>query len=197
MKKVYEIKETFSKIEKWDEVKPSDIEKRILENLKNGYMVCWLCNEVLFGRVREGKIEFYHELQSDFPKYLLRIRAFNSQKEIHIWKSQGQFKGRIREDKDIEAGDGETLKKVEYIEAHQIMYGNGKNVRKINEEFYEIYDSRGIKYILPSELIRENILSKDSYFVLVTRNYIDYNEIGQAGFIDSRFVKIEHKEGES
>lgn len=34
---------------------------------------------------------------------------------------------------------------------------------------------------------------EDEKWYLTTRNYIDYNEIGQAGYVDSRFLKIEKK----
>lgn len=63
--------------------------------------------------------------------------------------------------------------------------------------FVEVSEPRGIKYIVPKEfLLGEKLTQSDMRLILYTRNYIGYNEIGQAGFIDYRFVKIEARGGE-
>ncbi|MCW5907197.1 MAG: hypothetical protein KIS94_05020 [Chitinophagales bacterium] len=48
--------------------------------------------------------------------------------------------------------------------------------------------------LLRSVIVRQlgNSKEEEKWFI-TTRNYIDYNEIGQAGYVDSRFLKIEKK----
>lgn len=80
---------------------------------------------------------------------------------------------------------------VEYIDADQVMYGSKFEIK---DEFIEVYEKRGIRYIVPKEFIGNNLIddinNNKKRLVLHTRNYIGYNEIGQAGFVDSRFLKI-------
>ncbi|KAA5805720.1 type III-D CRISPR-associated protein Csx19 [Thermoanaerobacterium thermosaccharolyticum] len=158
-----------------------------VEEIENGYAVCWLDYAVLFGIIQNGKVKFYDNELPDFKKYLQKLRVFNEKKEIHIWRSGNKFRFRSREDED---SDGEGTK-IEYIDAQQIMYGNKFEV---NDAFIEVYEDRGIRYIVPKEFIGNNSIEElnknENRLVLHTRNYIDYNEIGQASFVDSRFLKI-------
>ncbi len=83
--------------------------------------------------------------------------------------------------------ENETGEEIKYIEAQQILWGT--QYTKIGG-FVEAKEDRGVCLTIPFE---EEVKNGKRFFVLTTRNYIDYNEIGQAGFIDTRFVKIEHK----
>ncbi len=178
MKDIYRIVPGFSKVIYSGEVK-DNLESFILGRLKNGYIGCWLYNEVLFGRIKDGKISFYNDEIPNFERYAMRIRAFNENEEIHIWKSDGRFLCRYRKD-----GEGESC---EYIDAQQVMLGT-KSAKC--GDFCEITENIGAKYMVPSEFLNGFSLSPNRRLILKTRNYIGYNEIGQAGFVDSRFVKI-------
>ena len=79
---------------------------------------------------------------------IVRIRAFDEDKEVHLWRTSNGVIGRIRTD------------------------------NKGQEE---------IEYVETSMKLRSEI---DKNKFLTTRNYIGYNSIGQAGYVDSRFVEF-------
>ncbi|AEE14460.1 hypothetical protein Thena_0828 [Thermodesulfobium narugense DSM 14796] len=179
---IYKIEVTFSKVEAKD-MDNEFIEK--IEKIQNGYVVCWLDYAVLFGTVQNGEIKFYNNESPNFNRYLQKLRAFNEKKEIYIWRSGDKFRFRYREDEDSSGGDI----KIEYIDAEQIMSGSEF---KVKGEFIEVSEKRGIRYIISKEFIGNKSIEElnNKRLVLHTRNYIGYNEIGQAGFVDSRFLKI-------
>jgi len=184
---IYEIKTIHSKVEAKET--DNNIEEVIkeIEKIQNGYIVCWLDYAVLFGTVQSGKIKLYNNELPDFNKYLQKLRVFNEKEGLYIWRSGDKFKFRYREDGVSE----EVGKKIEYIDAEQIMYGS----RFENKgDFIEVSEERGIRYIVPEKFIENNLIddinNNKKRLVLHTRNYIGYNEIGQAGFIDSRFLNI-------
>ncbi|MDK2839944.1 MAG: hypothetical protein PWQ83_1516 [Thermosipho sp. (in: thermotogales)] len=187
---IYKIEVTFSKVKARD-MDNNDLNydafiKEIGE-IQNGYVVCWLDYAVLFGIIRNGEIKFYNNESPDFNRYLQKLRIFNENEELYIWRSGNKFKFRYREDLDSNK-NGEM---VEYIDADQVMYGSKFEIK---DEFIEVYEKRGIRYIVPKEFIGNNLIddinNNKKRLVLHTRNYIGYNEIGQAGFVDSRFLKI-------
>lgn len=96
-------------------------------------------------------------------KHIERIRAFNESKEYHFWRSNGILKGRLRVDED----SGETL----CVDTAMLLRSVVANQLKL----------------LDAELAASNNIQ------IKTRNYIDYNETGQAGYVDSRFLKIVKK----
>ena len=57
-------------------------------------------------------------------------------------------------------------------------------------------EDRGIELLIHHSLLPENVVvtPKDRLW-LITRNYIDYNDLGQAGYVDCRFVKIQSERG--
>lgn len=186
---IYEIVEIRSKIEAkdMDSKLNNDAFIQKIKEFDEGYIVCWLDYAVLFGIIKNGEIKFYNNELPDFNKYLQKLRVFNDQSELYIWRSGDKFKFRYRED-GVSNEDGE---KVEYIDADQVMYGSKFNPK---DEFIEVSEKRGIRYKVPRELIgnysAEDLDNNKKRLVLHTRNYIGYNEIGQAGFIDSRFLRI-------
>lgn len=139
--------------------------------------IAWFYDAIEFYNIKTGK--WNQELRN--MEELVRLRIFDEQKEMHIWRSNGELKGRLRTD---------TIgKETSYVEVNQVMNGT----KFINEGNGNIIatEEKGINYVLPF-INLENIDSeKKDRIVLVTRNYIDYNDISQAGYVDCRFVKIE------
>lgn len=186
---IYEIRTIHSKIEVKDIDNGLTNEAFIqkINEFDKGYIVCWVDYAVLFGIVQSGEIKFYNNELPDFNKYLQKLRVFNEKRELYIWRSEDKFKFRYRED-EVSDKDGET---VEYIDAEQVMYGSKFEVK---DEFIEVSEKRGIRYIVPREFIGNNSIEdlnkNEKRLVLHTKNYIGYNEVGQAGFIDSRFLRI-------
>ena len=71
-----------------------------------------------------------------------------------------------------------------FIEAGQVLWGNP---REAGDNWTLLKESRGTEIYLPYKLKKP-----DSKWVKIkTRNYIDYNEIGQAGYVDCRFVDFD------
>jgi len=186
---IYKIGTIRSKVETkdMDNELNNDVFIQKIKEVDKGYIVCWLDYAVLFGIIQSGEIKFYNNELPDFNKYLQKLRVFNEKKELYIWRLGNKFKFRYRED-GVSDEDGKI---VEYINADQVMYGSKFEVK---DEFIEVYEKRGIRYIIPKEFIGNNLIddinNNKKRLILHTRNYIGYNEIGQAGFVDSRFLKI-------
>ncbi|QSZ28050.1 TIGR03984 family CRISPR-associated protein [Aceticella autotrophica] len=184
---IYEIGTIHSKLESkdMDNKLNNDTFIQKIKEIDKGYIVCWLDYAVLFGIVQNGEIKFYNNESPDFNRYLQKLRIFKENEELYIWRSGNKFKFRYRED-EVNGGEGDE---VEYIDAKQIMYGSNFEDK---DDFIEVSEKRGIRYIVPKEFIGNKSIEElnNKTLVLHTRNYISYNKIGQAGFVDSRFLKI-------
>jgi len=181
---MYTIKCIKSSVEK-GEVN-SDLNSFIINKINEGFIICWLHYEVLFGKIENNGFTFYSNLTSNLKKYLIKLRAFNDKDEIYLWKHDDKLSFRYRKD-----GEGTDW---EIIDAKQVMFGT--NSRDLGNGFTEIKEKRGIKYIVPTEFLNGRSLSIKARLMLITRNYIYDNELGQANFIDSRFLKIIIRERE-
>ncbi len=146
------------------------------------FFAAYLDYRVVIGRYNGEKWEFYplEEDEEILPKYLRRLRVFNQDEELLLWRSGQTLKGRFRKD-----GEGDEI---EIAEAQQVLFGTKKGKRH-NERFTEIREDRGASLILPFTTIQ---FDKDDKLVspihLMTRNYLDYNSIHQATYVDCRFA---------
>ncbi len=152
---------------------------RGFEGLKT---VCWFNYEIRFGIFSE---DFLRQIGGfdNFCKHIIRCRIFDQERELFVWKTEDRIKYRIRNDQSGE--------KVEVIDADQVMWG--RNFVS-SDGMIKVSESRGIKYELPESCVENPLLPVTERLVLRTRNYVDYNEIGQASFVDSRFVSIRMEE---
>lgn len=128
------------------------------------------------------------------PKHLQRLRVFNSDGELLLHRGKPlSFRGRLR----IESGRKEA-EDVEVIDAMQVLWGT-KKTKTDHSEWSVISEERGTKLTLPFALNDFDLNDKKKRVKLKTRNYISYNELGQAGFTDCRFkaVVIEKSGGAS
>lgn len=127
------------------------------------------------------------------PKFLRSIRVFNQDSEAYIWKSslddKNIFRLRIRIDEEGEKGE------IEAIEAHQLLWGTSL-VDSEEKDWKLLKENRGIELRIHNSLIPAGtkVNTKERLW-LITRNYIDYNELGQAVYVDCRFVRIEGGKG--
>jgi len=133
------------------------------------------------------KIEFYNIESENWSSELksfdeiVRMRLFDKEKELHLWRSNDILKGRLR--KDTEGAE------TEYVTAKQILNGTSFEDRDIGIIAKE---EKGTEYYLPFAKFK-NISDKNKdRIAIITRNYIGYSDdIKQAGYIDSRFVDFE------
>jgi CRISPR-associated protein (TIGR03984 family) len=142
-----------------------------------GYVVAWLDYKVLVGTWENGAFHFYRD-ETFEHKFIQRLRIFNQQKEVHIWRSNGTLKGRLRTDEL--SGEGVTA-----VVAHQVLFGT--TGRPLNAHFTEISEVlRGTKLILPFLNIEVN--AKQDRVCIKTHNYVKFNPVHQATYCDCRFV---------
>jgi CRISPR-associated protein (TIGR03984 family) len=161
------------------ESKPDNSPENVLmENIKEkAFAVVWLDYKVLIGTWSGKKFQFYDN-EPFKNKYLQRIRVFNADQEMLIYRAGNGFKGRLRiDDKD---GTG-----TEIIVATQVLFGTQKG-KKCNDSYTEITEKRGTSLVLPfGEL---DVDDKEKRIFIKTHNYIDYNAVNQATYVDCRFV---------
>jgi len=140
-----------------------------------GYFVAYLDYKVLIGRVCDGGFAGEpFEL-----KFIQKMRLFNQSKELYIWRnSENVFLGRLRIDK--------TGEETDVIDAWQALYGTKCEPKA---EGTLLTEDRGTNLVVPFSNITENNLP----IRIHTRNYIGYNELGQAGYEDCRFVGFTNK----
>lgn len=160
----------------------SELNQLVGSFIQDGRMVAYLNFKVAIGKIRQGRLEFYGNEEFD-PKYLLQLRVFDQDKELHIRrKGEHRFLLRYRTD-----GEGEP---VEAVEAYQMLWGRS---RDDVPGWVRLSEKRGVELILPWD----RTLKKGSRLWLRTRNYIGYNEeTQQAGYLDSRFIEFVPEEDE-
>lgn len=178
MEPIYEIKNIkSSKIPAQGEmdIKASEIADLVRKHFKKAKAVCWLHYSLKFANVDEaGILKMDSEDLKNFEKHLIRLRVFDQTGELHIWRAGNILKYRLRTDSE---GPG-----TDYIDSNLLLNGT---TEEVTTEGLKITEERGIKIILPFFEQKQGLRLK-----LHTRNYIRYNDIGQAGYFDCRFVDI-------
>lgn len=144
------------------------------------YVVAYLDYKVLIGRYEDKAFCFSKKEDEAFkPKHIQKLRIFNETQEIFIWRSSEGLKGRLRID---ETGDTTDV-----VDAHQVLFGT--KAEPVDGNYTKITEKRGTELILP--FVLSNIDAKRNRVFIKTRNYIDYidyNEVNQATYVDCRFV---------
>lgn len=125
------------------------------------------------------------------PEYVRKVRLFNNDSELHIWRSDSDepniFHFRLRVDIKPDNNNDEEVQ--EYYKAYQLLWGT-LEVLSDDENWVVLKEDRGIELLVKCSILRTEDIKKNNRLWLVTHNYIGYNEIGQAGFNDCRFVDI-------
>jgi CRISPR-associated protein (TIGR03984 family) len=148
------------------------------------YFVAYLDYKVIIGAYQNGTLRNYEQDPID-PKYVQRLRVFNQDEELLLWRSGDGFKGRCRKD-----GEGDE---VDVVDAKQVLFGT--DARAVgNGGYSEIFEERGTRLVLPFENLQVNEAQKR--IALKTRNYIDYNAAHQATYVDCRFVGFADHNGD-
>ncbi|MCF8011045.1 MAG: TIGR03984 family CRISPR-associated protein [Clostridiales bacterium] len=155
-----------------------DLQEKISEMFQsNGEVVAYIDYKVLIGTFEKGKLFFYANEQFE-PKYLQKLRVFNKDKEIYLWRTKEcQFNIRARL-------DGQGYEK-DIVDADQVIWGTKED--RLENGWSKIYEERGMELIVP--FLNKNFNEK-SRAKIKTRNYIDYNDLGQAGYVDCRFLEF-------
>jgi CRISPR-associated protein (TIGR03984 family) len=163
----------------------SKAEQVTINNLKDalslfnstGYAIAYLDYKVLIGKVNNDSFEFYNN-ETIEERYIQRLRLFNNDKELLIWRDNNGLKGRLRID-----GEGEDTF---VVDACQVLWGTKKD--KLGNGWIKLFEDRGTELILPYD---EGVIidDKKNRLFIMTRNYVSvYPETNQATYVDCRFL---------
>lgn len=142
------------------------------------YAVAWFDHEVLIGLWENQDFRF-HESRIFELKYLQRLRVFDANRELHVWRTNGAWKGRLRSDG---RGDDTVV-----VVAHQLLFGT--RGKRLSPGFAKIEEDRGTKLILPLQHLHFDKDGNPSTRVCIkTHNYVKTNAVHQATYFDCRFV---------
>jgi CRISPR-associated protein (TIGR03984 family) len=150
-----------------------------------GYAVAYLDYKVLIGKVNNNGFEFFNNEKIE-EKYIQKLRLFNDDKELLIWRDNNGLKGRLRID-----GEGEETF---VVDACQVLWGTKKD--ELGNGWIKLFEDRGTELILPYD---EGVIidNKRNRLFIMTRNYISFHpETNQATYFDCRFIKFTNKQSE-
>lgn len=155
--------------------------------------IMYLSDKVFFGWYEDFSITSLNiliDLKSIKLSSVLRLRIFDGNHELYIFRSRGMLRGRYREDDEISAEKDSYA-----VDARQYLYGTKiKNAGKdsnqfLSDDFITIKESRGIELVIPNKF--ENLqITSENRIAVKTRNYIDFSKKFQASYTDSRFVDL-------
>jgi hypothetical protein len=92
----------------------SDLDTMIAE-ISEGWVVYWQYHQVFVGQIEGKLINWLNGVPNPQDQdHLVRLRAFNEEKEFHFWRSGGQIKGRKRVD---DGAEGDTS----YVETDMVL----------------------------------------------------------------------------
>ncbi len=146
---------------------------------EQAYVIAWLDYQVLIGLWQNNAFRFHNSEKLEL-KYVQRLRVFDRQKELLVWRTNGAWQGRLRCD-----NEGERFEEV--VVAHQMLFGT--KGRRLDSPFAEIKEDRGTKLILPlAEISFDGEEKLDDRVFIKTHNYVKTNAVHQATYYDCRFV---------
>ncbi|MCF6157620.1 MAG: TIGR03984 family CRISPR-associated protein [wastewater metagenome] len=153
-----------------------NLEKCIAAQIQDkSYVVAYLDYKVLIGTFENRGFHFFQNEEFD-PKYIQKIRVFNQTQELYLWRSSDGMRGRYRTD--------EEGKETFVVDAEQVLFGT--KAEPPDGGFTKITETRGTELTLPFSNL--SVDDKRSRVFIKTRNYIDYNEVKQATYVDCRFM---------
>ena len=178
--KANEIKSRVEKFNSIDFQTSIQVEQFIKEQLDKGLFIVLTTSHVWIGEWNNGSARFPKEAKNPLdPKFLLNFKVFNDKKELFIWRNaRRQFQGRIRIDDE---GDNWNV-----VEVKHVVWGT--NYEPEGDNWTRIFEERGTDIIIPYQI---SSLNPRMRVKLLTRYYIDYNELCIARYGDSRFIKLE------
>ncbi len=141
-------------------------------------VIAYFYNEILCGKFLNGIFTFYDNKKLN-EEYLKEMRIFNSEEELHIWRNNGSFKGRLK-------ADGQSDKQEYCFDSNQILFGTLSE--KLAGDFIKISEDRGTELILPDN--GYNVDKGKNRIAVKVRNYISYTGNYLADIKDSRFVEL-------
>ena len=147
--------------------------------LTPSYVVAYLYSMVKIGKWEDNSFQFYESecLEKD---HILKLRVFNSEQELLVWKSGSSLKARLR--KDNLNGNSSYA-----VVADQVLAGT--QTKPLNNGWIRVWEERGGSLELPFPNVYVNVKEKpDKRIHIRTYNYIGETPAYQATYVDCRFV---------
>lgn len=141
------------------------------------FVVAYLDYEVLIGTWINNAFNFFNSKQIEY-KYIQKMRVFDANQELFVWRTSNGLKSRLRIDERIGQG------KKEAVIARQALFGTKAEI--LNNNFTKITEERGTTLILPFSNL--NVDEENMRIFIKSYNYIGYTDVNQATYIDCRFV---------
>lgn len=142
--------------------------KILAKDIENGYIVLCQHHGIFTGEILGGNLLWLREglHEKEMHEHLVWMRVFNPVKEYYFWRIGNEIKGRLRVDGVEQQKESNGL--TAFVDAEMVLRG-----------------------VVADALIKKSSQKIDKKILHIeTRNYIGYNEYGQAGYVDSRFVDI-------
>jgi len=146
-----------------------------IRKFSNAKAIVWYFNKIVFYNIADSIWSQDLGAWND----IVRLRLFDQDQELHIWRGNNCLKGRLR----VDSSGNET----EFATAHQLLNGT---THEVNKDGIISTEEKGTKFFLPYPELKA-IIGLNDRIDLITRNYIGYSQAGQASFVDARFVNIE------
>lgn len=170
--KMKEIKSRVEFIEKVNTIQEMVAKVKFSEET---FAVFYLAHKVLIGNFRNGEFIFYNKEDFD-DEFVIKARIFNKDKELYIWRSDGGLRARLRIDNEGE----NTIA----VDARQVLFGT--KATPLGNGYTKLIEERGTELVVPFDDLK--IDERKNRLFLHTRNYVDFNEAHQAGYVDCRFI---------
>jgi CRISPR-associated protein (TIGR03984 family) len=166
---------------------PSEVTPLDQKNWKTKLAQMNGCSVILwnYGGQYAGKVSDNTVICSDGSLFeeskIFEIRIFDKTKELYMKRSRnGELVGRLRI--DGEQTQSEAAATTTYTDFSNILYGSVVPIE--GGEHSTLKEDRGIEVTIPGKF------PANKRVALTIRNYIDYNDIGMAGYVDARFVEL-------
>ncbi|WP_267525582.1 CRISPR-associated protein Csx19 [Campylobacter sp. MG1] len=138
--------------------------KELLKDFDNAKIIAWTKDKVLFGKVKNGEMEFQSGISTLNKDEILEFRAFDGVKELYFWGDNSrlyEFKG-------------------DEINSTTIMLGK---VVDCENGWSKVDDGRGGKFYLPLERQKDNEIIIEKYDI------IGYHEDTNQAYIKGYVIK--------
>lgn len=159
-----------------------------LNEIKNiiktdSFVIAYLDYKVLVGRYTNGSFSFYDDEQIKL-EFIQKMRIFNKTEELLLWRNAGSLIGRLRRDSEGE--------EVFAVDNEQVVFGtHSENL----VDYSLLTEERGTELILPFNNL--SVDEKRNRVKVKTRNYVEFNKIHQATYVDNRFVDFTNNDNKS
>lgn len=154
-----------------------------IEKNENYFILVHNYNAVLIGNIIDGEFSLYNN-QSLEPRHILELRIFNNAWELHLIKTENEYKWRIRKD-----GVGNE---VEIFDERHGIYGT--KAKRIDDDWSCLLEERGTRIYVPFLFESESNQSTKTKLYYLVRNYIADEDLIK--FEDARLVGFYNEFGE-